>query len=100
MSATLCAQGTTAGVYAVDESPIVVPKPAARNVAGGTLINVNYVGSGINDTFKGAFERACKIWEENIPTTLPIKLKCDNWTDCRPLVQRPKLSCLCEHDGQ
>lgn len=73
-SATLCAQGTTAGVYAVEENPIVAPKPLVRNIVGGTLINVNYVGSGINDTFKGAFERACKIWEENIPTTLPIKL--------------------------
>lgn len=45
-----------------------------RNIVGGTVINVKYKGGNFNAQKRGAFEYACKIWEEKIPTTLPIKI--------------------------
>lgn len=70
------AQLKTVNVYSVDETPVIVPKPSARKVIGGTVISVIYDESNkINESIKGAFERACRIWEENIPTTLPIILE-------------------------
>lgn len=47
---------------------------AVRNVRGGTKIIIEYEGAWPTD-IKGAFEYACKIWEEVMPTTYPIHIK-------------------------
>lgn len=61
-------------VYASDNSKIKLDLPSTRNVYGGTIINVKYKGTRISSTQKGAFEYACKLVEENIPTTFPINI--------------------------
>lgn len=48
--------------------------PTVRSVGGGTKFIVSYEGDWSND-MKGAFEYACKIWEEVMPTTFPIHVK-------------------------
>ncbi len=48
--------------------------PIVRNIYGGTIINVDYIGDQWTNESKGAFEFACKIWEEKLPPCLPIKL--------------------------
>lgn len=48
--------------------------PTVRSVGSGTKIVVEYQGNWSED-MKGAFEYACKIWEENMPTTFPIHIK-------------------------
>lgn len=48
--------------------------PIVRTTSGGTKIIVEYDGNWTNE-MKGAFEYACKIWEEAMPTTFPIKIK-------------------------
>jgi hypothetical protein len=69
------AQNSSSAVYSSDGSKItILEKPAIRKVVGGTIINVKYEGNDISNTVKGAFEYACKIWEENIPTTYPINI--------------------------
>lgn len=45
--------------------------PTVRSVGGGTKFIVEYQGEWTED-MKGAFEYACKIWEEAMPTTFPI----------------------------
>lgn len=45
-----------------------------REIKGGTKIIVNFEGDWDED-MKGAFRYACKIWEENLPTMLPITIK-------------------------
>ncbi|MBP3471349.1 MAG: hypothetical protein J6K41_03825 [Paraprevotella sp.] len=45
-----------------------------RRITGGTKLLITYEGQWDNK-MKSAFEYACKIWEECIPTTLPIKIK-------------------------
>lgn len=45
--------------------------PTVRTVGGGTKIIVSYQGDWSED-MKSAFEYACKIWEEAMPTTFPI----------------------------
>lgn len=54
----------------------ILEKPNTRSIAGGTIINVDYDdGDGkITNTMKGAFDHACRLWEEKIPTPFPIKL--------------------------
>lgn len=47
--------------------------PVVRKVYGGTKIIPEFEGNWTNE-MKGAFEFACKIWEEAMPTTFPIKL--------------------------
>lgn len=47
--------------------------PVVREIRGGTIIKVNYEGEWTAEE-KGAFEYACKLWEEKLPTTLPIYL--------------------------
>lgn len=51
-----------------------IPKLPYRNIAGGGVILVNYVGDGwiANPEAKNAMEHACRIWEEQLPTALPI----------------------------
>lgn len=48
--------------------------PIVRPVYGGTKIIPIFEGNWTNE-MKGAFEYACKIWEEAMPTTYPIKIK-------------------------
>lgn len=48
--------------------------PFVRNVYGGTKIIVSYKGNWTNEMI-GAFEYACRIWEEALPTTFPIRIE-------------------------
>lgn len=48
-------------VYVSSKSPVCIDLPKQRNVYGGTIINVIYVGSKVSETVKNAFEYACKI---------------------------------------
>lgn len=47
--------------------------PVVRNVNGGTVFHITYEGNWDN-AMKGAFEYACKIWEEQIPNNFPINI--------------------------
>lgn len=47
--------------------------PLVRNVYGGTKIIVTYTGDWTNEMI-GAFEYACRIWEEALPTSFPIRI--------------------------
>ena len=47
--------------------------PIVRSVGGGTKIVVEYQGNWHED-MKGAFEYACKIWEENMEGTEKVRL--------------------------
>lgn len=44
-----------------------------REINGGTVFHISYEGNWDND-MKGAFEYACKIWEETLPNCLPINI--------------------------
>ena len=76
LSMGLYAQTSPNGVYSTTEPrPTVLEKPASREIMGGTVICVNFdETNAISATQKGAFEYACRIWEENIPTTFPINI--------------------------
>lgn len=75
ITSMLHAQNGSNGIYSSNnETVTLLEKPASRKVVGGTIINVKYEGSNISSTMKGAFEYACRLWEENIPTTYPINL--------------------------
>lgn len=76
-------------VYAVEKTPVSIALPSNRNVYGGTIINVTYKGSHISNTIKGAFEYACKLVEENIPTTFPLNITMEfaNFSDASCLAQ-------------
>lgn len=75
ITSMLHAQNGSNGIYLSNSGTVtVLEKPASRKVVGGTIINVKYEGSKISPTMKGAFEYACRLWEENIPTTYPINL--------------------------
>lgn len=76
LSMGLYAQTSPNGVYSTTESrPTVLEKPTSREIMGGTVIRVNFdETNAISATQKGAFEYACRIWEENIPTTFPINI--------------------------
>lgn len=47
--------------------------PIVREIRGGTKFVVTYEGDWTNE-MKNAFEYACKIWEETLPTALPINI--------------------------
>lgn len=47
--------------------------PVVREIRGGTVFKISY-GEGWTTEMKGAFEYACKIWEENLPPSLPITI--------------------------
>lgn len=47
--------------------------PVVRKINGGTVFRVTYEGNWTND-MKGAFEYACKIWEEQLPQALPLNI--------------------------
>ena len=62
------------GVYSSTNSPLKIEEPSSRTIYGGTIINVTYKGSKISQSVKGAFEYACKLVEDIIPTTYPINV--------------------------
>ena len=75
---TLCgfSQTTTKTTYSyvLDEyRGSCLDVPTKRKIGGGTKFIVTYEGDWTND-MKGAFEYACKIWEEQIPTAFPIRI--------------------------
>ena len=47
--------------------------PVVRKINGGTVFKIKYEGNWSSD-MKGAFEYACKLWEENLPNSLPINI--------------------------
>lgn len=52
-----------------------IGESAEREVCGGTIINVIYKDEeSVSPTIKGAFEYACKLVEDAIPTTYPINI--------------------------
>lgn len=60
--------------YALDDYvEDVCELPIVRKINGGTKINVTYEGAWTNE-MKGAFEYACKIWEEALPTAIPLNI--------------------------
>ena len=62
-------------VYASSGTPFKIGLSSERKVYGGTIINVTYQGSKFSSpTVKGAFEYACKLVEDAIPTTYPINI--------------------------
>lgn len=70
------AQYGSRGVYSTTgNSTLVVEKDESRNVVGGTVIIPKFQGSGFNPTIKNAFQHACRIWEEKIPTTYPLSIE-------------------------
>lgn len=72
----LCAQEYLEDVSYISDN--VVNKkfgiPIIRNTYGGTKITVTFEGNWSYD-MRGAFEYACRIWEEAMPTTFPIRIK-------------------------
>lgn len=49
--------------------------PVLRQINGGTVFKITYEPEETWDNaMKGAFEYACKIWEELLPNTLPINI--------------------------
>lgn len=49
--------------------------PVIREINGGTVFKITYEPEEKwNNAMKGAFEYACKIWEEQLPNTLPINI--------------------------
>ena len=52
------------------------PKPIVREVVGGTVIQVQYEGEEWEQNLerKSAFEYACRLLEEQMPTVLPLKI--------------------------
>ena len=62
------------GVYAISGTPLKINETTSRTVCGGTIINVTYKGSKFSPSIKGAFEYACKLVEDAIPTTFPLNV--------------------------
>lgn len=70
--------------YPLTENGIGICKdvPFVRDLEGGTVFDITYeeevtdeeVQVVWSNEMKGAFEYACKIWAETLPTTLPIKI--------------------------
>lgn len=49
--------------------------PIVRRINGGTVFKVTYEPEELWDnSMRGAFEYACKIWEEQLPNSLPINI--------------------------
>lgn len=72
---TANAQEGTNKVYASEgAAQTILEESGAREILGGTKINVKYIGSKISLPMKGAFEYACKLWEEKMPTTFPLNI--------------------------
>lgn len=69
------AQNGPKNIYAATTTPVISTLPSERCSVGGTTITADYVGGNITKTMEGAFEYACRLWEERIPTTLPLRIK-------------------------
>ena len=68
------AQGSTSYVLASDNAPsICMELPQERSIVGGTIIKPQYIGN-VSKKIKNAFEYACHLWEEKIPTTYPLMI--------------------------
>lgn len=49
--------------------------PVLRQINGGTVFKITYEPEELWDnSMRGAFEYACKIWEEQLPNSLPINI--------------------------
>lgn len=49
--------------------------PIIRKINGGTVFKITYEPEEAwTNSMKGAFEYACKIWEEQLPSTLPLNI--------------------------
>lgn len=69
------AQNVSSLVFSSDGETFMVPEcTEKRQIVGGTVIRVKYKGVNCSKQAQGAFEYACKLWEEKIPTTLPINI--------------------------
>lgn len=62
-------------VYSSTKPSVRLALPNSRTIKGGTVFLIEYDGSGYSKDSEGAFEYACKIIEEKIPTTFPIRVK-------------------------
>lgn len=51
--------------------------PTVRHINGGMVFKIEYIGSEWDNEKKGAFEHACKIWEENIPHCPPLRIRAE-----------------------
>lgn len=72
------------GIYASNTSTLsTLQLPTVREIVGGTIITPKYEGSGFTPAMRNAFDYACRIWEERIPTAYPINIavKLANITD-------------------
>ena len=69
------AQFGSKGVYSTNRQAVVLDNDSTRKIYGGTVIIPTYVGSGFNSTIRNAFDYACKIWEEQIPTIYPLNIE-------------------------
>ena len=71
------------GLFQADEESAadIASLPTEREIHGGSSLLVTYEGEWPLP-MKGAFEYAVKIWEENLPMTLPIRInaRMDNLT--------------------
>lgn len=87
MPLCILAQSSNGIFTSNNQAVILLEKTESRKVYGGTIINVTYEGDKISSTVKGAFDHACRIWEENIPTAYPINItvKFSNITDSKCL---------------
>ena len=72
---TAAGQNGAKNIYPATNPPITSPLPIERSFVGGTTITATYAGGNISKTMEGAFEYACRLWEERIPTTLPLRFK-------------------------
>jgi len=66
----------TDGCVSSDIIPNVQGLPVVREINGGTIFKILYVGNWTPE-MKGAFEYACKIVSESLPPMLPITVKAE-----------------------
>ncbi len=72
---SILAQYGSKGVYATNRQSVVLDNKSNRNIYGGTVIKPTFFGSNFNSTIRNAFDYACKIWEEQIPTIYPLNIE-------------------------
>lgn len=76
---TIASQGQTcteSDSYALDQYiEKCTDVPIVRQINGGTVFKVTYEPEELWDnSMRGAFEYACKMWEEQLPNSLPINI--------------------------
>lgn len=74
LAATGYAQKDFMRVYGTDKTACRIDLPAVRKVYGGTIIKTTFRTFGLKQEFKGAFEYACKLVEECVPTAYPLNI--------------------------